>query len=87
MIKVCVPKKIIQATVTQSETQIVNSDIKLVKGDAGAVFTPHVDEFSNLSWTNDGGLENPPPRNIRGRDGDAIIHAMTNMEIEKIMEG
>ncbi len=43
-------------------------------GDAGATFRPSIDADGNLSWTNDGGLENPTVRNIRGpagRDGAA----------------
>lgn len=39
------------------------------KGDAGAVFIPAVDSAGNLSWTNDGGLDNPDPVNIRGPQG------------------
>mgnify|MGYP003292303951 FL=1 len=77
----------VTAQVSQKPSSIDNSDIKVVKGDTGAVFTPHVDELSNLSWTNDGGLVNPPTRNIRGRDGDATVHAISNRDIEKIMEG
>ncbi len=43
------------------------------KGEAGAVFIPHMDTLGNLSWLNDAGLENPPTRNIMGpagRDGE-----------------
>ena len=39
------------------------------KGDKGAVFTPHLDNEGNLSWTNDGGYENPETKNIRGPQG------------------
>ena len=42
------------------------------KGDPGAdavLFIPHVDEQGNLSWSNDGGLDNPDTVNIRGADG------------------
>ncbi|MFR5781408.1 MAG: hypothetical protein ACLUEK_06015 [Oscillospiraceae bacterium] len=35
-------------------------------GADGATFTPSVDSSGNLSWTNDGGLENPQTVNIRG---------------------
>lgn len=35
----------------------------------GVVFTPSVDVNGNLSWTNNGGLENPTTVNIRGADG------------------
>lgn len=39
-------------------------------GKNGATFTPHMDEEANLSWTNDAGLENPEPMNLRGRPGN-----------------
>lgn len=39
------------------------------KGEDGAVFIPTVDANGNISWTNNGGLENPVTRNIRGPAG------------------
>lgn len=39
------------------------------KGDPGAVFTPSVSDEGIISWTNDGGLPNPSPQNIRGPQG------------------
>lgn len=87
MINVNVPNRSIKAHVNNNSTKVDNSNIKVVKGDKGAVFTPHVDELSNLSWTNNGGLENPPTQNIRGRDGSAVVDRMTNKDIERIMEG
>lgn len=39
-------------------------------GKDGVTFTPHVDADGNLSWTNDGGLPNPPTVNIMGPKGD-----------------
>lgn len=38
-------------------------------GEDGVTFTPKVDAEGNLSWTNDGNLENPAVVNIRGVDG------------------
>ena len=46
--------------------------IQGAKGETGApgtTFTPHLDENGNLSWTNDGGLDNPTTQNIRGTAG------------------
>ena len=40
------------------------------KGNDGVTFTPAVDDEGNLSWTNDGGLENPEVINIKGPKGD-----------------
>lgn len=39
------------------------------KGDDGVTFTPSVDSSGNLSWTNDGGKDNPPSVNIKGASG------------------
>lgn len=41
-----------------------------IKGDNGTTFTPSVDTNGNLSWSNDGGLPNPPTVNIKGQKGD-----------------
>ena len=52
---------------------INNGTIRGAKGDTGAAgttFTPHLDGNGNLSWTNDGGLDNPETQNIRGAKGD-----------------
>lgn len=38
----------------------------------GPHFTPHVDEAGILSWTNNGGLQNPAPVNIRGTPGTGL---------------
>lgn len=35
----------------------------------GYHFIPEVDEYGNISWTNEGGLENPETTNIRGPQG------------------
>lgn len=43
------------------------------QGDTGArgnTFTPTVDSEGNISWSNDGGLENPQTVNITGPQGD-----------------
>lgn len=39
-------------------------------GKKGTTFTPKVDAEGNLSWTNDGGLENPAVVNIAGPKGE-----------------
>lgn len=44
--------------------------IQGIQGKTGVTFTPHVDSQGNLSWTNDGGLENPVTVNIKGQKGD-----------------
>ena len=40
------------------------------KGDTGPYFLPSVSAEGVLSWTNNGGLENPSPANIRGPQGE-----------------
>ena len=39
-------------------------------GEPGATFIPSVDSEGTLSWTNDGGLNNPDPVNIMGPRGE-----------------
>ena len=41
-----------------------------LQGANGAVFTPSVAADGTLSWTNDGGLDNPAAVNIRGPQGE-----------------
>ena len=40
------------------------------QGDPGFYFTPNVDAAGNLSWSNNGGLDNPAAVNIKGAKGD-----------------
>ena len=46
-----------------------NGQLEGLPGADGATFTPSVAADGTLSWTNDGGLENPAPVNIKGADG------------------
>jgi len=39
-------------------------------GEKGVTFTPSLDANGNLTWTNDGGLDNPHAVNIKGPKGD-----------------
>lgn len=51
-------------------------------GENGATFTPSVTEAGVISWTNDGGLPNPNPVNIKGAKGDDADIAGANAAIE-----
>lgn len=42
---------------------------EVLKGDKGTTYEPHLNDESVLYWTNNGGLENPIPKNIRGKTG------------------
>lgn len=42
-------------------------------GANGATFTPSVDVAGDISWTNDGGLPNPPTQNIMGPAGSSGV--------------
>lgn len=42
----------------------------VIYGKDGVTFTPSVDEDGLLSWTNDGGLENPETTNLKGPKGE-----------------
>lgn len=56
------------------------------QGDAGVrgiTFTPVVDSRGNISWSNDGGLENPQTVNITGPQGDTGAKGDTGPRGEK----
>lgn len=70
-------------------------------GANGATFTPAVDAEGNLTWTNDGGRENPESVNLKGPRGEQGeqgaagadgytpvkgVDYLTNAEIEQIKE-
>ncbi len=40
-----------------------------IRGKDGVTYFPHVSAAGVLSWTNDGGKQNPDPVNIKGEDG------------------
>lgn len=41
-----------------------------INGENGVTFTPSVDNEGNLSWTNNGNLDNPETKNIKGPKGE-----------------
>ncbi len=52
--------------VTLSDGRIINAG--RVNGGAGVTFIPHISDDYILSWTNDGGLENPKPVDLYPHD-------------------
>ena len=48
----------------------VGDVLKGDRGDPGVTFIPSIDEEGNLSWTNDGNLDNPETVNLKGPKGD-----------------
>lgn len=56
-----------------STNDFTNEFVKLIRQMAeskkGVTFYPKIDSEGNLSWDNDGMLENPIPVNIKGKDG------------------
>lgn len=60
---------------TTDKSSIVNAINEIANsaggaGEDGATFTPDVSDDGTLSWTNDKGLPNPDPVNIKGPKGD-----------------
>ena len=53
-----------------------------VKGDTGYYFTPAVDALGNLSWNNNGELNNPATVNIKGPKGDGGTVEITSVVID-----
>ncbi len=64
--------------------QVVDGEWKVTEtqgaGENGATFIPSVSESGDLSWSNDGGLENPATVNIKGPKGDPYILSETDKE-------
>lgn len=52
-------------------------DYKAADGKDGTTFTPSVSEDGIISWTNDGGMGNPAPVNIKGPKGDSGVASGT----------
>ena len=59
-----------QVTITDA-TGPHNFDV--MDGDSGAIFTPAVSAEGVISWTNNGGLPNPSPVNIKGPKGSDYV--------------
>ena len=57
--------KYIRADTTEQEIIV-----QRIKHTPGVTFTPTVSADGVISWTNDGGLENPEPVSIRGPQGE-----------------
>lgn len=53
----------------ENNTEYLDFDFGIPKGETGPYFTPTVDDEGNLSWTNNGGLSNPNTVNIKGPQG------------------
>lgn len=53
-----------------------------LKGDTGYYFTPKVDTTGDLSWVNNGGLENPATINIRGPKGEGGTVVITGITVD-----
>ena len=50
-----------------TEVEIYLGNIRGPAGEGGGLFTPHISDDGELSWTNDMGKENPPPVNVMGK--------------------
>ena len=50
---------------------VIEAEKRLDDVGIGATFFPYVSESGIISWTNDGGLPNPTPINIKGEDANA----------------
>ena len=79
-------------TLTEAQKAQARSNIGVTSGGGGAgkpgtTFTPSVSEAGVLSWTNDGGLGNPTPVNIKGPKGDQGPKGETGAKGEKGAQG
>lgn len=53
-------------TITLTDGRVI--DLGQIEGASGVTFTPHIDEKGILTWTNNGGLDNPPAFDLNCRD-------------------
>ena len=51
-------------------TEDTGDSFQMWQGLVGPYFLPNVDESGEISWSNNGGLPNPEPQNIRGPQGE-----------------
>ena len=59
-------------------------EIEVSGGVPGATFTPYVSPEGLISWTNDGGLLDPEPVNIKGTPGDPGV-GIIDITIEEVV--
>jgi hypothetical protein len=61
-------------------------DLTGPRGNDGATFFPEIASGGVLSWTNNGGYENPETVNLTGPPGqDADAESITNMELDEML--
>lgn len=65
-------------TITLNDGRII--ELGQIVGASGVTFIPHIDENKILTWTNDGGLENPEPVDLNPfdewvEDGDVDVES------------
>lgn len=60
----------VSAGIHTSVSQYVADNADALRGESGVTFTPSVSASGAISWTNNKGLANPSPVNIKGPKGD-----------------
>lgn len=60
----------VDGTLTIILSDETEASFTITNGSDGTTFTPSVSAEGVISWTNDGGKENPSPVNIKGQQGD-----------------
>ena len=75
------------------ETKLANGEFVGEQGEQGATYTPNVSADGVISWTNDRGLDNPHPVNIKGVQGkkgdkgDQGIQGVQGIQGERGIQG
>lgn len=57
-----------------------------LQGANGITFTPTVDDDGNISWKNDGGRENPAPKNIKGKTPEKGVDYFTDADKQELVK-
>lgn len=63
-------ENIIETEVSSNIVETESDSLIGTPGIDGVTFTPSVSQEGVISWTNNGGLSNPTPINIKGEPGD-----------------
>lgn len=61
-------------------------NLRGTSGANGVTYTPTITEEGILSWTNNGGLSNPPDINIKGTDGTNVTETQVINAVNEYME-
>ena len=73
-------ENIIETEVSSNTIETESDSLIGTPGIDGVTFTPSVSQEGIISWTNNGGLSNPTPINIKGDKGEDGLTQYTHIK-------